>query len=67
MSFIKIKLPTVEVSKEIYDEYCKVLMRSHGFNKREARAYMVKAMADYAEQHPLVAVEHQENYGTLPW
>jgi hypothetical protein len=42
-------------------------MRSHGFNKREARAYMVEAMASYAEQHPLVAVEHQEDYGTLPY
>tara|TARA_R110002012_G_scaffold300889_1_gene500918 strand:+ start:112 stop:384 length:273 start_codon:yes stop_codon:yes gene_type:complete len=67
MSFIKIKLPTVEVNKETYDKYCKALMRSHGFNKREARAYMVEAMASYAEQHPLSAIEQLDYYGHLPY
>ena len=64
---IKIKLPTVYVNKEIYETYCKVLKRSHGFNKREARAYMVEAMASYAEQHPLVAIEQLDYYGELPY
>lgn len=67
MSYIKIKLPTVEVHKETYDKYCKALMRSHGFNKREARAYMVDAMAMYAQHHPMTAIEHLEDYGTLPY
>ena len=67
MSFIKIKLPTVEVHKETYDKYCKALMRSHSSNKREARAYMVEAMASYAEQHPLVAIEQLDYYGQLPY
>lgn len=67
MSFIKIKLPTVEVHKETYDKYCKALMKEKGLNRREARAYIVEAMASYAEQHPLVAVEHVVDYGSLPW
>ena len=67
MSFIKIKLPTVEIHKETYDAYCKAVMRSHGFNKREARAYMVEAMASYAEQHPLSAIEQLDYYGQLPY
>jgi hypothetical protein len=64
---IKIKLPTVYVNKEIYEKYCKILMRSHGFNKREARAYMVESMASYAEMHPFNEVEYHGDYGTLSY
>jgi len=67
MSFIKIKLPTVEVHKETYDKYCEAVMKTHGFNKREARAYMVEAMSDHARLHPFHAIEQLDYYGQLPY
>ena len=48
---MKIKLPTINIETDEYKYVISALMNYHGFDKRQAKIYLINSMMGEAERH----------------